>query len=68
MNKPFPIQPNAVNSFTARGNATLNASTTYWVVTSNGADFDGKGLRVGLTNKTLDTGTAVGWSLGNARF
>ena len=24
-------------------------------------------MRVGLTNRTLDTGTAVGWSLGNAR-
>ena len=67
MTNPGTIQDNAVNSFTAPANTTLSASTTYWVVTSNSAATNGQGLQVGLTNKTLDTGTAPGWSLGNAR-
>ena len=68
MTNPGTIQDNAVHTFTAPANTTLSASTTYWVVTSNSATTDGQGFRVGLTNKTLDTGTAPGWSLGNARF
>ena len=68
MTNPGTIQDNAVHTFTAPANTTLSASTTYWVVTSNSAATDGQGFRVGLTNKTLDTGTAPGWSLGNARF
>ena len=68
MTNPGTFETAAVNSFTAPANTTLSASTTYWVVTSNSAATDGQGFRVGLTIlKTLDTGTAVGWSLGNAR-
>ena len=67
MTNPGTIQQSAVNSFTAQANTTLSASTTYWVVTSNSAATNGQGFRVGVTNKTLDTGTAPGWSLGNAR-
>ena len=68
MTNPGTIQDNAVNVFTAPANTTLSASTTYWVVTSNSAATNGQGFWVGVTIKTLDTGTAVGWSLGNARF
>ena len=68
LTNPGTIQYNAVNSFTPPDNTTLNASTTYWVVTTNANESNGTGLWVGLTNRTLDTGTAVGWSLGNARL
>ena len=68
MTNPGTLQESAVNSFTAPANTTLSASTTYWVVTSNSAATNGQGFWVGVTIKTLDTGTAVGWSLGNARF
>ena len=68
MTNPGTFADNAVHTFTAPANTTLSASTTYWVVTSNSAATDGQGFQVGLTNKTLDTGTAMGWSLGNARF
>ena len=67
MTNPGTFQSLAVHTFTAPANTTLSASTTYWVVTSNSAATDGQGFQVGLTNKTLDSGTAVGWSLGNAR-
>ena len=59
----------AVNTFTAPANTTLSASTTYWLVTSNSAATDGTGFQVGLIGNTnLDSGTAAGWSIGNARF
>ena len=64
---PGTSEANAVNIFTAQPNITLNPSTTYWVVTSNASEPDGVGLNVGLTNRSLDTGTSVGWTLGNAR-
>ena len=74
---PGTIKENEVNSFTPRPvgtsigdeppSLTLKPGTTYWVVTSNVAEFNGTGLNVGLTNRSLDTGTSVGWSLGNAR-
>ena len=67
MTNPGTFQSLAVHTFTAPANTTLSASTTYWLVTSNSAATDGQGFQVGLTNKTLDTGTAMGWSLGNAR-
>ena len=67
MANPGTITESAVNSYTAPANTTLSASTTYWVVTSNSAATDGQGFRVGLTNTTLDSGTAPGWSLGGAR-
>ena len=67
MTNPGTITDNAVNTFTAPANTTLSASTIYWVVTSNSAATNGTGFRVGLTNTTLDSGTAAGWSLGNAR-
>ena len=67
MTNPGTLQESAVNSFTAPANTTLSASTTYWVVTSNSAATNGQGFRVGLTNPNLDSGTAAGWSLGNAR-
>ena len=65
---PGTIQDNAVNSFTPPpDNTTLEPGTTYWVVINNTTTLNGTGLSVGLTNKILDTGTAVGWMLGNAR-
>ena len=67
MTNPGTLQESAVNTFTAPANTTLSASTTYWVVTSNSAATNGQGFRVGLTNTNLDSGTAAGWSLGNAR-
>ena len=66
MTNPGTLQESAVNTYTAPANTTLSASTTYWVVTSNSAATNGQGFRVGLTNKTLDSGTAAGWSLGDA--
>ena len=58
---------NAVNIFTAPANTTLAASTTYWVTTSNSAASNGTGFRVTVRNGTdLDSGTAAGWSIGNA--
>ena len=69
MTNPGTITEEAVNVFTAPANTTLSASTTYWVVTSNSAATDGQGFRVGtITNTNLDSGTAAGWSIGNARF
>ena len=67
MTNPGTLQESAVNTYTAPANTTLSASTTYWVVTSNSAATNGQGFRVGLTNTNLDSGTAAGWSLGNAR-
>ena len=66
LTNPDSFADNAVHTFTPSIPITLSASTTYWVVTRNLAAADGQGFRVGLTNKTLDTGTAVGWSLGDA--
>ena len=66
LTNPESFADNAVHTFTPSIPITLSASTTYWVVTRNLAAADGQGFRVGLTNKTLDTGTAVGWSLGDA--
>ena len=58
-----------VNVYTAPANTTLSASTTYWVVTSNSAATDGQGFRVNTTpTNNLDSGTAAGWNIGNARF
>ena len=69
MTNPGTIVNSAINSFTAPANITLSASTTYWVVTSNSARTNGRGWRVTATSSsTLDSGTATGWSLGNARF
>ncbi len=63
---------NGANTFTAT-NTTLNATTTYWVVTSNSAptsaSTQGRGFRVRTTNSTtVDTGAAMGWSMGNGRY
>ena len=64
-----PGLANGVNTFTAPANTTLSASTTYWVVTSNSAETDGQGFRVGtISNTNLDSGTAAGWSIGNGRY
>ena len=69
MTNPGTITEEAVNVFTALANTTLSASTTYWVVTSNSAATNGTGFQVNtVTNTNLDSGTAAGWSIGNARF
>ena len=69
MNNPGTITDSAVNTFTAPANTMLSASTTYWVVTSNSAATNRLGFQVGtISNTTLDSGTAAGWSIGNARF
>ena len=69
MTNPGTITEEAVNVFTALANTTLSASTTYWVVTSNPPDTQGQGFRVRtITNTNLDSGTAAGWSIGNARW
>ena len=69
MTNPGTITEEAVNVFTAPANTTLSASTTYWLVTSNSAATNGQGFRVGLiSNTNLDSGTAAGWSIGNARW
>ena len=69
MTNPGTIVDNAVNIFTAPANTTLSASTTYWLVTSNSASVFSTGLRVATnTNTNTDSGTAAGWSIGNALF
>ena len=69
MANPGTITDSAVNTYTAPANTTLSASTTYWVVTSNSAATDGTGFNVTARGGTgTDTGTAAGWSIGNARF
>ena len=58
-----------VNIYPAPANTTLSASTIYWVVTSNSAATDGQGFRVNTTpTNNLDSGTAAGWNIGNARY
>ena len=69
MTNPGTITEEAVNVFTAPANTMLSASTPYWVVTSNSADTRGQGFRVSvISNTNLDSGTAPGWSIGNARW
>ena len=69
MTNPGTITEEAVNVFTAPANTMLSASTPYWVVTSNSAATNGQGFRVGvISNTNLDSGTAAGWSIGNARW
>ena len=69
MTNPGTITDNALNIYTAPANTTLSASTTYWVVTSNSRNSGGTGFEVPRTTSTsLDSGTAAGWSLGNARW
>ena len=69
MTNPGTYEDNAVHTFTAPANTPLSASRTYWLVTSNSAATNGTGFWVGLIGSTnLDSGTAAGWSIGNARF
>ena len=69
MTNPGTITEEAVNVFTAPANTMLSASTPYWVVTSNSAATNGQGFRVRvIPNTNLDSGTAAGWSIGNARW
>ena len=68
LTNPATIADGVVNTFTAPANTTLAASTTYWVVTSNSASTFGSGFSVATTGTTLDSGTAMGWSLGGGRF
>ena len=69
MTNPGTIVDNALNIFTAPANTTLAAGTTYWVVTSNSAATDGTGVFVRtITNNNTDSGTAAGWSIGDARL
>ena len=63
------LTASAVNVFTAPSNTTLSASKTYWLTTSNSAATSGQGFHVGtIANTTLDSGTAAGWSIGDARW
>ena len=66
MTNPATIVDSAINVFTAPASTTLNASTTYWLVTSNSASSFGTGWVVSTnTNNNgsgMDSGTATGWS------
>ena len=66
LNNPSSYQPSA-NTFNAPRNTTLRASTTYWLVTSNRAAANGQNFLVSTGSATADTGSAAGWSIGNAR-
>ena len=69
MTNPATIVDRVINVFTAPASTTLNASTTYWLVTSNSASSFGTGSVVSTnTNNNTDSSTAAGWSIGNARF
>ena len=69
LTNPATVVDDALNIYTAPPNTTLAASTTYWLVTSNSAETNGQGFRVNVVaNTNLDSGTAAGWSIGNARF
>ena len=68
LSNPATVTQSSVNTFTAT-NTTLNATTTYWLVTRNSAATDGTGFRVNITTSaTADTGAAMGWSIGNGGF
>ena len=66
LNNPSSYQPSA-NTFNAPRNTTLRAGTTYWLVTSNSAAANGQNFLVSTGSATADTGSAAGWSIGNAR-
>ena len=66
LNNPSSYQPSA-NTFNAPRNTTLRAGTTYWLVTSNRAAANGQNFLVSTGSATADTGSAAGWSIGNAR-
>ena len=69
MTNPGTFDDDAANTFTAPANTMLSASTTYWLVTTNSAATTGVGFQVRtIANTNLDSGTAAGWSIGNARF
>ena len=69
LTNPDTLRSSAVNFFTAPDSTTLSANTTYWLVTSNSAASHGRGLQVGtIANTNPDSGTAAGWTIGNARF
>ena len=69
LTNPGTFQAGAVNSFNAPASTTLSANTTYWVVTTNSAATNRTGFQVGTINSgNLDSGTAVGWTLGASRF
>ena len=63
---PSSYQPSAI-TFNAPRNTTLRAGTTYWLVTSNSAAANGQNFLVSTGSATADTGSAAGWSIGNAR-
>ena len=69
MTNPDTFQANSVNVFTDPDGTTLSASTTYWLVTSNSAATNGQGFEVAaIHHANLDSGTAAGWTIGNARW
>ena len=69
LTNPATVVYDALNIYTAPPNTTLAASTTYWLVTSNSAATNGLEFRVNVVaNTNVDSGTAAGWSIGNARF
>ena len=64
---PATVTDDSVNTFNAQPNTTLNASTIYWLVSSNSATTNGQGFRVRLlTHATANPGAPMGWSIGNA--
>ena len=68
MTNPAAVVNNALNIYTAPANITLAGNTTYWLVTRN-ADGNGSGFFVQTISTTsTDSGTAAGWSIGEARF
>ena len=56
-----PTHSAGLNEFSAQGNRTLNARTTYWVVASYSTDSGGPTWsRTGISNG-VDAGAAAGW-------
>ena len=69
MTNPATIVDSTLNIFIDPASTTLNASTTYWLVTSNSASTFGTGWVVSTNNNNnTDSSTAAGWSIGNARI
>ena len=64
LTNPGAITANALNTFTAPANSTLDAGTTYAVLFENGASGDANIYRVVLTDSNAeDTGAATGWTI-----
>ena len=68
LTSPASLTANSINTFTAPGNTTLPARTTYHVVISKPNSQSVNVVRIARTASTAeDSGAASGWSIANER-